>query len=1464
MRATSSSHPSFKTSPSARRWTSLLLALSLLLGLVLSPAATLTTRAEIPPETGTGPVSDALPETSGRLIVELTTPSLTAAIDGEVKAAAVNGQLNVNAPEAQAYVNRLQSEQSAFLSEVQRTLDGVQVSTFINELGAAEAATYQITFNGVALDTRGRDVEAVRTQLERLDSVKNVYQDYIHHSQLYTSTALINAPVVWNSDAIGGIGNAGAGIKVASMDAGLHRDAPMFSGEGYEYPDGYGPDGLGLTANNNGKIIVSRAYYRPWDPPLAGDANPWPGEEGSSHGVHTGSTAAGNVVENVEYLGFNVGTMSGVAPRAYVGSYKVFYPSNSGGSGSFYTIEGIAALEDVVADGMDVVNNSWGGGPASIGGEFDALDAALVNAWNAGVFVSMSAGNAGPGQGTGDHPSPEYINVAASTTSGTLASGRVDVPGSPVQDVPFGTADFGEPLEIGQVLSFPFVTAAAVDPGNVEGCAPFAPGTFDGVAAVISRGTCQFSTKALNAQNAGAILVVIYNNVDGDQIINLAGGEVAAQVTIPSISLTENDGNAVVEYYATNPDGATIVIDTQAFQAGNTPDFIIDFSSRGPAVNGLLKPDVAAPGVNILAQGYDPQAEGEARHLGFGQSSGTSMAAPHVAGAAALLQQIYPDWSNAEIKSALMSTAKYIDVFAGSQDDPRPAQPLDMGAGRIDVAAAVNPGVILDPPSLSFGRVLSGTESTLEVSVTSVADAAETYVISTLGYTDTFTSTFAVPGVSASAESVTLAPGETATVTVTFAAGADGIGDNQGYIVMDGATYDAHMPMHARVLPAQQAANVLLVDADYSDGLGLTDYQRFYTEAMDEAGLSYNVVETFIGTGVNPATIPSASELAAYEAVVIFTGDHFQPDGSFAVPTAFTEIDLNRLTDYLNLGGGVVVMGQDFASVVSSATTDDGEFFYGFNLAANYIQDSISDSGTPAQPIIPTADAPAALDEVLIDLTQPQLFAATLPLSGTQEVPPVETETTGEASLLHYEDFNQLDYTVTVNASITNPITVTAAHIHSGTAGTNGPVIYPLFTEEDELPQLVTDTLTLEGSLMISEDDEALLVAGNAYVNVHSTDNPAGEVRGQIDLEPEPNQIYVDEISTRPTDGSFDPRPNSADNAEGIPLFRYAGPYNLQDGIVAIANAAQPSLETPGVTYQGRSLYATFGLEGMSNELNASTGITPTTRAELIDLAYTYVTTEPMTPTISNVTTENESNLTIFAASLPEGDVLEHRWDWGDGSDLTAYFETQFDDESGEPIVAASHTYLNCGTYEVRVEVVDALGDHHLGEQTVDITENCAVALTEVTGTAGGLQISVDFTSTALKPVSGTIDVVDTSAIELPADASLLGEAFTIVAYGPDGLLMDDFDPAVQLTISYGGEEVQSSQLQSVTLRRYSALDERWEIVSAATDTDAGTITADIERNGIFGVFAIAPTADDESAEPVQLDNGVFLPLVGN
>ncbi len=157
--------------------------------------------------------------------------------------------------------------------------------------------------------------------------------------------------------------------------------------------------------------------------------------------------------------------------------------------------------------------------------------------------------------------------------------------------------------------------------------------------------------------------VVVYNNAaGGDGLINMGPGAVGGQVTISSIFIGLTNGQAMVDWYTANGSAAQAALNTVAYQAGNTPDVIASFCSRGPGVGNVLKPDITAPGVNILAQGYDPTDTGEAGNFGYGQVSGTSMAAPHVTGAAALIKQIHPDWSPAWIKSALMSTSKYLDI----------------------------------------------------------------------------------------------------------------------------------------------------------------------------------------------------------------------------------------------------------------------------------------------------------------------------------------------------------------------------------------------------------------------------------------------------------------------------------------------------------------------------------------------------------------------------------------------------------------------------------------------------------------------------------------------------------------------------------------------------------------------------------------------------------------------------------
>jgi subtilisin family serine protease len=1232
--------------------------------------------------------TDGTPRTSQRLIVELSSPSLVtwAHGSGEILPAGVG--VDIDSPAAQSYISQLENEQANFINILPAALPGSTVSTYIDETGAQVSLTYQVVLNGVVVEPGQADLQTARNTLLGIQGVKAVHLDYAYQPHLYASLPLINAPALWED--VGGRENAGRGVKVASVDGGVHKDAPMFSGENFSYPPNWPVNGYGNQANNNGKIITSRVYFRPWDPPVPGDDNPWPGEFGTSHGVHTTGIMAGNTV-TAEYLGVTE-TISGVAPAAWVMSYRVFYESVTGDP-SAYTAEIVAALEDVAIDGADVVNNSWGSGPTSAGGAFDAVDQALINLSNAGVFVSMSAGNAGPGTGTTDHPSREYISVAASTTTGTIAAGRLSVSApEPVPtellDIPFAAAAFGEPLALEQVFTYPFVASANVDPDNTLGCDPWPAGTFTGKAALISRGSCEFGVKVLNAEQAGAEFVVVYNNA-GDELISMAPGAVGDQATIPSIFIGQTAGDAMVAWHDSSGDASELTLDTFGFQLGNEPDIIANFSSRGPGVGNVFKPDILAPGVNILSQGYDPGATGEARHLGFGQVSGTSMASPHVAGAAAVLRQIHPNWPNEYIKSALMSTAKYLDIYNA---DGTHAQPLDMGAGRLDLTSAADPGVIFDPPNAGFGMLTLGETDTQTVTVTNVASQTETYAVSSLvveGTGFTYTTAAGIPGFTVTPSSLTLAPGESQTITIDFDTDSSaGVGDNQGFIILDGETHQAHMPVWARVAP-QAIADVLIIDNDFSPLSPIfPDYLEYYTDALDALGMTYEVFDALDNVGGQDPIIPDAATLSGYKAVLLFTGDFYLPDGTFGVPTPLTELDMDRLTEYANHGGIIIAMGQDLSSVLGADVPDNDfpPFFYQTVLGAEFLQDSVTGGNLPTIPVVSVEDAPQAFQDVVLDLSAGT--QSTVQLFGANEVPPVATTMSGVAHFAYNTANRQLTYDVTV--VVTDPVTVTGAHIHDGEAGENGEILHPLYTG----PTNVTDTLSFDGVVSLTADEEEALFESALYINVHTTDNPGGEIRAQVAAslvgDGAGNQAYMDEISRKP----FNVSPEMPEELlPYTPLFRYPGPDSIEIGLVGMAHRDQPTLERPGVTYLGRSIYTTFGLEGVNNGVENTTS-----REELLELFFAWAMDEPSV-TISDITNPNASQLTTLEATVAsnlEGTTgVQYRWDFGDGSDYTALFDNNI----------AGHVYEACGNYLVRVEAIDSFGNRAVGDLNVTVTQ---------------------------------------------------------------------------------------------------------------------------------------------------------------
>lgn len=1263
-----------------------LLAAALMLPFVIQ-ASFGTQTVQHPKATGaidTTLLESQLPKASHRLIVELESAPL--ALYASASRTASN-RLDVNSASSQAYVAQIEAEQGEFITAMSRSIPEANVASYFNENGIPTAATYQITFNGVAVDMgKSVDFEQAREALLALPHVKAVYRDYAHEPTTYASLPLINAPAIYSQ--VGGSENAGAGVKFATMDGGAHHEAAMFDGTGFNYPAGWPSGGLGDSANNNGKIIASRAYFRDWDPPAVGDENTWPGTNGTSHGTHTASTAAGIEVV-ADYLGITQ-TVSGVAPAAWIMSYRVFYNSVTN-DGSFYNVEGIAALEDIVADGADVVNNSWGGGPGSNGSEGDPLNIALLNTYYAGVFVSMSAGNAGPGLGTGDHPSDEYINVAASTTTGTFSSGRLFVtapePISPtLQGMPIGTASFGEQLPIAEVVTRTFKTALSVNPANVEGCNAWPADTFAGTAAIISRGACEFGVKALNAEQAGATMVVLYNTAaNGNVSFGMAPGAVGNQVTIPVISVGHSNGLAMNDWYAQHGAASVLEVNTQAFQAGNTPDVIANFSSRGPSAAGTLKPDIAAPGVNILAQGYGATT-GEARHLGFGQVSGTSMASPHVAGAATILRQMYPSWTNAQIKSALMSTSKYMDIYNA---DGSPAQPLDMGAGRLDLTNAADPGVILSPPSLSFGEVLTGTDPiTLTMYMTNITTQTETYSMTTLYTGAGFTSTTTLDGFTVSPSSITLAAGETGMVMVSFdSAASQGIGDNQGYIIMSGEVHEAHAPAWARVL-APASADVLIIKNDGESSVGFDSYLSYYTEALDQLGMTYDVWDADANFA-NPTTILDAAYLNDYKAIIYYTGDNYYPDGSFTVSTTPTVLDMDILNEYANSGGVLIAMGQDLAAVMDSTDPDNASFLYGVTLGGEFLQDNVVTGGPPALPtlpIVPHANAPTVLNGLSLDLSGP--VVTEVGLSGAKEVPAVATANSGTASFWLDGANGELYYDVTLTAN--TPFSLTASHIHTGTADVSGGVAFNLAPVTQTT--YITDSFSFNGSISLSEAEMLTALADGYYINVHTTDNPTGELRGQVEVtisgDGAANQYYVDEIAAVP---NYSPNPVVGDYYPYQPLLVYPGTNNEDEGVVAMSNRDQPTLEYPAVSFDGKAIYTTFGLEGVNN------GVGSVSRWQLLGAMFAWAMDEP-TATISDTTgayTETGQQV-ILTANMTDG--ASFRWDFGDGSEYTVAYTSD----------TIGHTYDTCGTYTVRVEATNTWGNKVIGTQEIEVTQNCS------------------------------------------------------------------------------------------------------------------------------------------------------------
>jgi uncharacterized repeat protein (TIGR01451 family) len=676
---------------------------------------------------------------------------------------------------------------------------------------------YVNAINGFSMALSATEANAVRS----LDSVAAVTPVLEYPVDTDVGPALIGAPGIWDGSATGTAGTMGEGIVVGILDTGINSNHPSFAATtpgGFTHTNPLGSGNfLGWCATDptfcNDKLIG--AYDFVFDlvdgaPDIAEEASP---EDNNSHGSHTASTAAGNPIA-VDELGVIDLPISGVAPHANIVAFDICYTQISTGRGSCPGDASVSAVEQAIADGVvDVINFSIGGGnnPYS-----DAVSQAFLSAVEAGIYVAASAGNSGPGPDTLGHKEP-WVSTTAATTHNRAYTNAVSITGPTTPASVTGIASQeGTGPALTTDIEAEIEYAGELQADNATGCVAFTDtAAFDGKIALIDRGGCNFSVKVDNAAATGAVAVVVATNAPGAPGVM---GSLEA-TTIPSVMIRQQAGTDLKAYIAANPT-ATARIDGQATRLLTNPaDTVAGFSSRGPSSTiEVLKPDVAAPGVNILAAVADGAGTAGTE---IGLISGTSMASPHNAGAAALLKALQPGWSPSAIKSALMLSAVTAVL---KEDEATAAGPFDMGNGRIAVATAANVGLVMNESAADYAAAdpaLGGDPRQLNLASLYSSNCIET---ANCTFTRTFTSVAAgsvtwdigftnPPGVTMSVDvpSFTLAPG--ASQTVVFTADASALDPTQGFVFGSVQLTDAAAiedPLHMNV--AVQASEGVLPD----------------------------------------------------------------------------------------------------------------------------------------------------------------------------------------------------------------------------------------------------------------------------------------------------------------------------------------------------------------------------------------------------------------------------------------------------------------------------------------------------------------------------------------------------------------------------------------------------------------------------------------------------------------------------
>ena len=709
---------------------------------------------------------------------------------------AYNGGINGLRPTKPAQGNKINPNSAAVRAYVSY-LDARHTDA-VNRAGGQKIYDYRYSFNGFAAKMTLEQAN----KMAGVEGVLAVTPDALQTMDTSSTPAflgLTDPGGLWAQ--LGGptgsktVAGAGENIIIGIIDSGIWPESLSFSDRDAEgklvyqqIPGWHGKCTPGEEFNAtlcNQKLIGGQWFNAAWGGDAALESQrPWEFmsvRDYNSHGTHTASTSGGNYGVQATGPASIFGEISGMAPRARIAAYKALWSTQDGSTASGQSSDLVAAIDQAVADGVDVINYSISGTTTNF---LDPVEVSFLFAADAGVFVATSAGNSGPTTGTVAHPSPWITTVAAGTHNrdgqGSVTLGNnVTYNGASV-----ATATGPHPLIDSTVAGLPGADPTALalcfTAGDNGGNAVLDPAKVAGKIVVCDRGVTARVNKSLAVQQAGGLGMILANT---------SANSINADFHfVPTVHISHLDRAAVKAYAATASPTATINQATIVFNAA--APFTAAFSSRGPLTAGggdLLKPDVIAPGQDILAA-VSPSINGR----DFDMLSGTSMSSPHVAGLAALLKDLHPSWSPMAIKSALMTSGG--DVLDGPNTNPLVI--FRQGAGHVRPNNAANPGLVYDSGFNDWLAFLCGTTTgvnpascsalvsagystdpsnfngasialgdlagiqTVTRKVTNVGSTAATYTASVSGVTGV--------NVVVSPSSLTLNPGETKSFTVTF------------------------------------------------------------------------------------------------------------------------------------------------------------------------------------------------------------------------------------------------------------------------------------------------------------------------------------------------------------------------------------------------------------------------------------------------------------------------------------------------------------------------------------------------------------------------------------------------------------------------------------------------------------------------------------------------------------------------